>query len=357
MYAVILAGGGGTRLWPLSSPGRPKPFLPLLGERSLLQLTVDRLRDVIRPEDIFVVTDRRYGGIVRMQLPAVRVVPEPVGRNTAAAIALATVSLERPEDEVMLVLPADHWISSVDQFQAVLQGGGRLADGLFDLDEPLVTLGIQPEGPSTDYGYLLPNLDRAATLHGLQVYPLEAFEEKPTEARARQLFGMSGTAWNAGIFLWQRRTIRAALERYTSLLTVIGPAAGSELALGMAFEHITPLSIDRAVMEGAAQDHHVVMASMDVGWSDIGNWTELLDALPGHRAEGARGRVVAPGEAVELGEDDVLVHSANGHLTLTLGPHEGLRSETPVALLTGARADEAALGALLDRVSAQEARL
>jgi len=194
MYAVILAGGGGTRLWPLSSPGRPKPFLPLLGERSLLQLTVDRLRDVVRPEDIFVVTDRRYGGIVRMQLPAVRVVPEPVGRNTAAAIALATVSLERPEDEVMLVLPADHWISNVDQFQAVLQGGGRLADGLFDLDEPLVTLGIQPEGPSTDYGYLLPNLDRAATLHGLQVYPLEAFEEKPTEARARQLFGMSGTS-------------------------------------------------------------------------------------------------------------------------------------------------------------------
>jgi mannose-1-phosphate guanylyltransferase len=355
MYAVILAGGGGTRLWPLSSPGRPKPFLPLLGDRSLVQLTVDRLDGVLRPEDIFVVTDRRYGGIVRTQLPEVRVLPEPVGRNTAAAIALATVGIDRPDDEVMAVLPADHWISKVDEFAGVLQAAARLAEGVFDIEEPLVTLGIQPAGPSSDYGYLLPNLDRGAVIHGLQAYPLDAFEEKPTEGRARQLFGMSGTVWNAGIFVWRRRTVRAALERYTSLMTVIGAAASSELALQMAYEHISPLSIDRAVMEGAAQDHHVVMGSMNVGWSDVGNWTALLEVLPGHQAQGAHGRVVPPGEAVELGEEDLLVHSTNGHLVMTAGPQEGISSETPMALLAGARADEGALDALLERVSAQEA--
>src|SRR5437773_11705469 len=105
MYAVILAGGGGTRLWPLSSPGRPKPFLPLLGDRSLLQLTVDRLTGIMPPEDVFVVTDRRYGEIVRAQLPQGRVLPEPVGRNAAGAAGLAAGGVERPDAEVMVVQP------------------------------------------------------------------------------------------------------------------------------------------------------------------------------------------------------------------------------------------------------------
>jgi mannose-1-phosphate guanylyltransferase len=107
-------------------------------------------------------------------------------------------------------------------------------------------------------------------------------------------------------------------------------------------------------MEGAAQDHRVVMASMDVGWSDVGNWTALLEVLPGHRAEGAQGRVVPAGEAIQLGVDDLLVHSTNGHLMVTAGPQESIRSETPMALLAGARADERALDALLERVIAQE---
>src|SRR5213592_309995 len=110
MYAVILAGGGGTRLWPLSSPERPKPFLPLLGNDSLLQLTVARVRNLVGPDDVFVVTDRRYAGVVG----------EPVGRNTAAAIALAVAAIERPEDEVMIVLPSDHWIEDADRFETIL---------------------------------------------------------------------------------------------------------------------------------------------------------------------------------------------------------------------------------------------
>ena len=106
MYAVILAGGGGTRLWPLSTPDRPKPFLPLLGQRTLLQLTADRLADLVEADAIYVVTDRRYADLVHDQLPGAQLIEEPMGRNTAAAVALATVAIDRPDDEVMAILPA-----------------------------------------------------------------------------------------------------------------------------------------------------------------------------------------------------------------------------------------------------------
>jgi mannose-1-phosphate guanylyltransferase len=149
MYAVILAGGGGTRLHPLSRAERPKPFLPLLGDRSLLQGTVERLAGLTA--DITVVTDRRYERIVRDQAPEAHVVVEPLGRNTAAAIALAALTIERHEDEVMLVLPADHTVERVDAFRDVLRvSAAHLATGSFDIEEPLVTLGTRVDRPATE---------------------------------------------------------------------------------------------------------------------------------------------------------------------------------------------------------------
>jgi mannose-1-phosphate guanylyltransferase len=351
MYAVILAGGGGTRLWPLSSPERPKPFLPLVGDESLLQLTVERVADLVAPDDVFVVTDRRYAGLVRTQLPSVRVVSEPVGRNTAAAVALAVAAIDRPEDDVMLILPSDQWIADREGFEDTIRAAATLAEDGFGIDAPLVTLGVRPTGPSTDYGYLLPKLDDGALVHGLRAYPLAGFEEKPTDARARELFGISGTAWNAGMFLWRRRSIRAALERYTSLPTVIAPAVGSDLALQLAYDHLTPLSIDRAVMEGAAQDGRVVMASLSVGWSDLGGWSALLAAIG---AQGT-GRVVPPGDAVELGGSDLLIERRAGQLEIVEGPRGSISSGLPTALLSGSTPDRPMLDALLQRMAAQGA--
>ncbi len=270
MYAVILAGGGGTRLHPLSRPECPKPFLPLLGDRSLLQATVERLRGLT--DDITVVTDRRYERLVRDQVPNAALVLEPLGRNTAAAIALATLVIERADEEVMVVLPADQTVEDVPVFQGVLRAAAEdLATGAFGIEDPLVTLGIHVDRPATEYGYLIPNVVGGADISGLRAYPLVRFEEKPKPARAEELAKDEGVAWNAGIFLWRRKAIGQALTRYTGLLQSLGPMVGTPSSLRGAYEAIQrPVSIDYAVMEGAAQSGQVVMASMDVGWSDLG---------------------------------------------------------------------------------------
>jgi mannose-1-phosphate guanylyltransferase len=350
MYVVILAGGGGTRLWPLSRPDRPKPFLPLVGERTLLQRTVERVRPLVPDGDIFVVADQRYGHLVQEQVPDARLIVEPMARNTAAAIALAARLIERPDDEVMTVLPADHWIEREDAFRSVLRDAAEgLAPGWFGVTDPLVTLGIHPDHPSTDYGYLVPESLRREKVRGLWAHPLHAFEEKPTEARARELLGMPDVAWNAGMFLWMRGAIRAALEKFTPLPMLLDTAVGSELALKNAYERVTPISIDKAVMEGAASDHRVLMGAMDVGWSDLGSWTALLGALAGDRLGGATGRVVQTGETVEHGPDDLVVHTVGGHLVVDrAGDLAGGSGATIVA--DGVWAHLAGAGHLVDEV-------
>lgn len=356
MYAVILAGGGGTRLWPLSRPETPKPFLPLLGVHSLLQLTADRIVGHaglgLAMEDVTVVTDRRYARLVGEQLPGCRILAEPVGRNTAAAVALATAALERPDDEVMLVLPADHAIRAERVYRRVIaSAAAHLATGAFGIEAPLVTLGIAVDRAATEYGYLIPHVERGATVGGLRAYPLRAFEEKPTEARAAQLLREPGVAWNAGIFAWQRGAIRDALDRYTGLMTLVGAVQASDAGLAAAYDQLRPVSIDHAVMEKAAGEGRVVMGAMDVGWDDLGGWSALLAALgvPG------TGRVVGSGESAEAARDDLVIERVEGRLVLSDGPR-GILAPSPSALLSGARAGRATVEALLERVGRWEDR-
>ncbi|MEA2631423.1 MAG: mannose-phosphate guanylyltransferase [Chloroflexota bacterium] len=351
MYAVILAGGGGTRLHPLSRAERPKPFLPLIGARSLLQATVERVAGLT--DDVTIVTDRRYERIVRVQAPAAAVLVEPLGRNTAAAIALATLMIDRPDEEVMLVLPADQTVERPEVFREVLRTAAEhLATGAFGIVDPLVTLGIHVDRPATDYGYLIPDVARGGDVHGLTAYPLVRFEEKPKPARAEELVKQEGVAWNAGIFLWRRQAIGRALTRYTGLLQSLGPMAGTPSSLEQAYEAIQrPISIDYAVMEGAAQSGHVVMASMDVGWSDLGSWSALLTAL-GARGTGA---VVQAGETVVVEHEDLIVRRVGGRLGVIAPPERGrMTAAQPIAILRGTAPDRALVEGLLERCSEPE---
>jgi mannose-1-phosphate guanylyltransferase len=349
MYAVIMAGGGGTRLHPLSRPERPKPFLPLLGGETLIQATDRRLRALT--DDITVVTDRRYERLVRDQLPETGLLLEPMGRNTAVAIALATTAIDKDPDEVMLVMPADAHIDPAREgvYHGVLRAAAeRLATGAFGVEDPLVTLGTQITRPATEYGYLLPNLEARDEVDGVIAYPLRAFEEKPKPARAEDLFErVPGAAWNAGMFLWRRRAIRAALVRYTGLVQSLEPMMAAPQLLERAYESIqAPLSIDHAVMEGAARNGQVVMASMDVGWSDLGSWTELLAAI-GARGEGA---VVQAGETVQVEGDDLVVRRVDGRLGVIAPPERGSMTATqPIAVLRGTAPDIDRVRDLIER--------
>ena len=358
MYAVIMAGGGGTRLWPLSRPETPKPFLPLLGDDSLLQRTIARIVGHaeldLGADDLAVVTERRYGPMVREQVPGALVIAEPLGRNTAAAIALATLRVDRDPHDVMLVLPADAHIDPARDGayrQAIAAAAQVARDGAFGVEAPLLTLGVQVERAATEYGYLIPDLGTASKVRGIQTYLLQAFQEKPDRERAGQLFTQQGVAWNAGIFLWQRRAIRDAIDRYTGLVTMIGSVAGSESGLTAAYDRLKPISIDHAVMEGAASDRRVAMASMSVGWSDLGSWTQLLAALGGTGA----GRVVSPNEEAHADEADLVIERIAGRLSVTGGPRDILAAN-PVALLVGAATNRVPVDALVARVAEWEDR-
>jgi mannose-1-phosphate guanylyltransferase len=354
MYAVILAGGGGTRLWPLSSPERPKPFLPLLGERTLLQLTADRLKGLIEPGSVFVVTDQRYVDLVREQLPDVGILAEPVGRNTAPAIALATVAIPRPHDQVMLVLPADQTVKDELQFHGVVRAAqDELALGSL-ASLPLVTLGVETTRAATEYGYLIPNVDKSQKLE-LTAYVLKAFEEKPSLERANELWRQgSGIAWNAGMFMWQRGAIRSALERFAPQVFDPVEAAWRSGSVDGSYAEVPSISIDYAVMEPAAAAGLVVMGAMNVGWNDLGSWTSLLGALG---MPGIEATIDLTGKSFEAAADDLLVwRRASGRLIATPGGDATMvSSDGPVAVLRGARRLQSRIEPLLDRCSTPEA--
>jgi len=281
-YVAILAGGSGTRLWPLSRSRRPKQLLPLLGDRSLIQATVDRVTPLVPPERILVITEASHADDLRAQLPelpAENIIVEPVRRGTAAAVGLgATIIAYRDPRASMASLHADHAVADPEEFRRSLASAFALAES----DDWLVTLGIRPSSPHTGMGYLQVGPE-IGSFEGRMAHRAVRFVEKPNPEMARG-FMAEGYLWNPGYFLWQ---VHVILSEFSRLLPeMYGPLSEYGRALGtpveasrlrLAYEQMPVETIDYGIMERAEK---VATIPSDFGWTDIGSWRELLQMAP-----------------------------------------------------------------------------
>jgi len=281
-YAVIMAGGSGQRLWPLSRQSRPKQIINInaFGGKSLLQLCLDRINGIFDIDHIFVITNQQYADVVRKHLPELpgeNILAEPVGRNTANAIGLAATILKRKEpDAVMAVFSADHIIEPVDIFQDAVTKAMSFSD---KHPEALLTLGIKPTSAHTGFGYL--RRGKRTLQDG--IYPVRAFKEKPNKSTARKYIRSGDYYWNSGMFFWRADTILQQLDRFlphnTEKLNRIGQAWGTsdmEKVLQEEFVSLENISIDFAVMERAT---NVYMCELDCNWLDVGSYESLAEAI------------------------------------------------------------------------------
>ncbi len=353
MYALLLAGGSGTRLWPYSRSVRPKQFLSIDGSRTLLQATLDRIRALVPPEQVLVATGAAYADLVATQLPEVpraNILVEPFGRGTAPCIGLAALHLRRRDpDAVMAVLSADHHIERSELFCELLVVGARMARRGY-----LVTLGIQPSAPSTGYGYI----KRGAFLHRAgrhNVYQVEAFVEKPDAGRARAYVASGDYFWNAGMFVWRADRILEELAAHRP--AVAGPLAQIDAVLGTpaaeatltaAWQRIENVAIDVAVME---QTTHAAVIPADLGWSDVGDWAALAEVLP----RDAHGNAVV-GAHIGLDTRNSLIY-ANGRVVATIGVDDLVIVDTHDVLLICPRGRAQEVKALVAQVRQQHERL
>ncbi|MEW5724227.1 MAG: sugar phosphate nucleotidyltransferase [Thermodesulfobacteriota bacterium] len=322
LAAVILAGGAGTRFWPLSTPRRPKQFLRLFGDRSLLEMSFDRLAGLVPAHRVLVLTNRDFVDLVREQLPALppeNAVAEPQRKDTAAAAALGALLCRRLfGDRVILTVTADHLIEPVAMFQETMlaaAGQARKAGGLY-------TFGVSPTHPATGYGYLELG-KKTAEEGGVWFYDLISFKEKPDQDTAARYLASGRYLWNSGMFAWTPGAIIEALaEHLPGHLAALIPAVeqfgtpGWPAALAEAFAELRAISIDYGVMEKAAR---VRCAAARFSWSDVGGWPAVGERLPGDgRGNNVRGRVFS------LDASDNLVFCMDPAETVALVGVEGL---------------------------------
>ncbi|MBN1614194.1 MAG: mannose-1-phosphate guanylyltransferase [Deltaproteobacteria bacterium] len=353
MYAVIMAGGKGTRFWPRSREKMPKHLLDILNDKTIIRQTVDRITPLIPPERILIVTASSHVDVLFEQVPDIpreNILIEPVGRNTAPCIGLAALHLRRrAPGAVMVVLPADHSIEKGDRFRHILAAAAETARK----EACLVTVGIVPTGPETGYGYLEKG-ERVGQVLGEDVYKVRSFREKPKIEQAEAFLRQGGYLWNSGMFVWKASVILDAialhLPRVYDRLRDIEDALDTPeepTVLDRAYRSMEPISIDYGVME---KSKHVLVLGGDFGWSDVGSW----DALWEITAKNDKGNAFrGEGPFVDIDTRNSLIISPK-KLVALVGVEDLVVVETGDALLICRRGNSQTVKRVVETIEAEK---
>lgn len=338
-YCIIMAGGIGSRFWPMSTPQKPKQFLDVLGiGKSLLQMTFERLSHIAPASQIYIMTNESYVGLVKEQLPEIgtnQILTEPMRKNTAPCIAYAASKIRSINPKATLVVaPSDHLILKEDKFTEIVQ----IAIATANESDRLVTLGIKPTRPDTGYGYI--EFTEKGDILGGQVHEVKHFTEKP-DREVAELFLKSGNYyWNSGIFVWKADTILHAIEKFKpELYALFSEQNGfyntpaEQESVNKSFEACEDISIDFAVMENA-KNVDVVLANFD--WSDLGTWGSLYT----HLEKDYNGNAVIGKNVYMINSTNCIVNLPSSKLALIEGLDNHIVVESDNMLMILNKSDE-----------------
>jgi mannose-1-phosphate guanylyltransferase len=352
LHALIMAGGGGTRFWPRSRQKKPKQFLTLTGDRTLIQQALERIEAQVPPARTWIITSAAHRDEVLRQLPALvldKVVGEPCGRDTAACIGLGAALIARQDPAgVIIVMPADHVIEPAQEFRRGVHAAELLAE---ENPTALITFGIVPTYPATGYGYI----HRGQEITGRQgatVYRVRAFREKPDAELAEQFVASGEYFWNGGIFVWKVSAIRAALAEFQPRLfeaveriAAAWLTAERDTVLRREYEALERLSIDYAIMERA---HEVLAIQAPFRWDDVGSWLALERMHP----QDADGNTLLTRHC-GLRTRNCIIAGDPDHLIATVGVDNLLIVQDGDVTLVADRRDEAAVKQLVELLKKQ----
>lgn len=322
-YAVILAGGSGTRFWPMSRSHKPKQFLKLIGEDTLFQKTIKRVLPLISASNIYIVTNAKFKSEIQKQvksfkIPSANILLEPAGKNTAPAILwAATVIHQKNPQGVLAVLPSDHLILNEKKYREILSQAFRLGE-----EDLLVTFGIVPTRAETGYGYLK---IKKGQHYGKPVTVVEKFTEKPNARTAKEFLKSKNYLWNSGMFVWKTETILDEFEQYLAPMFKIISKGTDQKSINKNWKDIKGISIDYGILEKSKRV--VAVPAKDIGWSDLGSFESLFEVMAKDKNNN-----IHHGQVVDVNSEHTLVLS-HKKLIATVGLRDMIVVDTEDALL------------------------